>query len=154
MQTTDEFASNSTANIKLSKRSSFLLLTSNKFMTKSKNVATKKKCDGVVALKIPRKLTCDSQFCNVVGCKTQISIELGCSPKRFTWKVERKQCCKSQLTKVTNKGKPPCMFSLVCNLMISRKNYLAKRPCGCNQIRSNQRAGSANTLKHFHMEKL
>ena len=44
------------------------------------------------------------------------------------------------------------MFSLACNLMISRKNFLAKRPCGCNLIRSNQRAGSANTLKHFHME--
>ena len=34
MQTTAEFASNSTANIKLSKRPSFLLLTSNKFITK------------------------------------------------------------------------------------------------------------------------
>ena len=31
MQTTAEFASNSTANIKLSKRPSFFLLTSNKF---------------------------------------------------------------------------------------------------------------------------
>ena len=41
MQATAEFASNSTGNIKLSKRSSFLLLTSNKFMTKSKNVAAK-----------------------------------------------------------------------------------------------------------------
>ena len=46
------------------------------------------------------------------------------------------------------------MFSLACNLMIFRKNFLAKKPCGCNLIRSNQRAGSANTLKHFHMEKL
>ena len=60
MQTTVEFASNSTANIKLSKRPSFLLLTSNKFITKSENVATKKLCGGVVAPKIPRKLTCDS----------------------------------------------------------------------------------------------
>ena len=41
MQTTAEFASGSTANIKLSKRPSFFLLTSNKFITKSKNVADK-----------------------------------------------------------------------------------------------------------------
>ena len=57
---TAEFPSNSTANIKLSKCPSFLLLTSNKFIMKSKNVAAKKLCGGVVALKIPRKLTCDS----------------------------------------------------------------------------------------------
>ena len=59
MQATVEFASNSTANIKLSKRPSFLLLTSNKYITKSKNVAAKRLCGGVVALKIPRKLNCD-----------------------------------------------------------------------------------------------
>ena len=68
----------------------------------SKNVAAQRLCCGVVAVKIPRKLTCDGWFCNVVGCKTQISIELGCSPERFTWKVERKQCWRSQLIKVTN----------------------------------------------------
>ena len=39
--TTAEFASNSIANIKLSRRPSFLPLTSNKFITKSKNVAAK-----------------------------------------------------------------------------------------------------------------
>ena len=60
MQATAEFDSNSTANIKLSKRPSFLLLTSNKFITKSKNVAAKKLCSGLVALKVPRKLTCDN----------------------------------------------------------------------------------------------
>ena len=61
MQATPEFASNSAANIKLSKHSSFVfLLTSNKFFMKSKNVAAKKICGGVVGLKIPRKLTCDS----------------------------------------------------------------------------------------------
>ena len=38
---------------------------------KSKNV-----CSGVVALKIPRKLTCGNSFCNFVGFKTQISMEL------------------------------------------------------------------------------
>ena len=59
MQTTAEFASNSTANIKLSEHPSFFLLTSNKFITKSKNVADKKLCGGAVALKIPRKLICD-----------------------------------------------------------------------------------------------
>ena len=94
MQTTAEFASNSTANIKLSKHPSFLLLTSNKFITKSKNAAAKKLCCGVVALKIPRKLSCNGWFCNVGGCKTQISIELGCFSERFTWKVEREQCGK------------------------------------------------------------
>ena len=105
METTAEFASNSTANIKLSKHSSFLLLASYKFITKSKNAAAKKLCGGVVGLKIgscSRKLTCEGWFCNFGGCKTQISIELGCSPERFTWKVEREQCCKSQLIKVTN----------------------------------------------------
>ena len=62
MKTTAEFASNSTANIKLSKRPSFLLWTSNKFITKSKKFATKKLCGGVVALKIPRKLTCNGSL--------------------------------------------------------------------------------------------
>ena len=42
MQATTEFASNSTTNIKLSNRPSFFLLTSSKFITKGKNVATKK----------------------------------------------------------------------------------------------------------------
>ena len=76
MQTTAEFASNSTANIKLSKRPSFLLLTSDKFIRKSKHVAAKKLFGGVVTLKIPRKLSCDGWFCNAVDCKTQILIEL------------------------------------------------------------------------------
>ena len=60
MQTTAEFASDSTANIKLSKHLSFFLLTSNKFFTKTKNVAAKKISGGVAALKVPRKLTCYS----------------------------------------------------------------------------------------------
>ena len=42
MQATAEFAINSTTNIKLSKRPSFFLLTSNKFIMKSKTVAAKK----------------------------------------------------------------------------------------------------------------
>ena len=77
-------------------------MTLNKFITKSKNVADKELCGGAVALILPRKLICDSWFCNVVACKTKISIELGCSPGWFTWKVEGEQCCKSQLVKVNN----------------------------------------------------
>ena len=124
MQTTTEFTSSLTANIKLSKRSSFIfLLTSSKFSTKIKNVFAKRLWGEVVALKIPRKLTCDSLFCKVVGCKTQILIELDCRPGRFTWKVSGEQSSKSQLTKVTNSGKPSRMFSLACNLMISRKTF-------------------------------
>ena len=80
MQTTAEFASNSTANIKLSEQLGFYLLPSNKFFTKSKNVAAKKLCGGVVALKVRRKLNLLQLFCNVLGYKTQISIVLG----RFT----------------------------------------------------------------------
>ena len=53
---------------------------------------------------------CDGWFCNVVGCKTHISIEPDCSPETFTWEVEKEQSWKSQLIKVTNKGKPPHMF--------------------------------------------
>ena len=74
MQATAEFAGNSTTYIKLSKRPSFFLLTSNKFITKSQNVAVKKICGGVFALKIPRKLTYGSSVCNAGGCKTQISM--------------------------------------------------------------------------------
>ena len=62
MQTTVEFASSSTANIKLSKRPSFLLLTSNKFITKSKNVAAKRLCGGVVAQKYPENYLATVDF--------------------------------------------------------------------------------------------
>ena len=55
MQTAAEFASNSTANI--NQNTSVVL---RKFFTKSKNVAAKKLCGGVVALKVLRKLTCYS----------------------------------------------------------------------------------------------
>ena len=48
------------------------LLTLNKFFTKSENTAAKKLCGEAVALEIPRKLT----FCNAVGCKTEILMEL------------------------------------------------------------------------------
>ena len=32
------------------------------------------------------------------------------TPGKFTWKVDEEQSCKSQLFKVTNKGKPPRTF--------------------------------------------
>ena len=35
---------------------------------------------------------------------------------RFTWKVQGQKSFESQFFKVTNKGKPPRMFSLACNL--------------------------------------
>ena len=38
--------------------------------------------------------------------------------------------------------------------MIYRNVFLAKGPCDCNRITPSQRKGSANTLKHFHIEKL
>ena len=64
---------------------------------------------------------------------------------------------KTERFKVTNKGKPPGMFSLACNLLKMNvypndfeKVILAKNPFDCNQIRSNQIAASINTLNHFH----
>ena len=102
MQTTSEFTRNSPANIKLSRLQCFFSIHFEQVFYESKNVAAKKLCVGVVALKIPRKLSCDSWFCNVVGCKTQILIELGCRPGRSTWKVWGEQSCKSKLIKVTN----------------------------------------------------
>ena len=85
MQTTAEFVSNSTANIKLSKHMSFFSSLWTKFFTKS--LADKKLCGGVVAAKVPRKLICYSWFCIAVDCKTQISVVLDNSPERLTWKV-------------------------------------------------------------------
>ena len=55
MQTTAEFASSSTANIKLSKHLIFFVLTSNKVFTKSKNVAAKNICGGAVVLKVEQE---------------------------------------------------------------------------------------------------
>ena len=63
----------------------------------------------------------------------------------------------SQLCNVNKKRKPPGMFSLACNLlkMDAYSNdfqnvVLAKNPCNCNQIRSDQIAASGNALNHFH----
>ena len=87
MKTTAKFASNSSASIKLSKHLSVFSLDFKEVLYEEQNVAAKKLCGGVVALKLLRKLTCNSWFCNVVGCKTLISIVLGCSPGKCTWKV-------------------------------------------------------------------
>ena len=38
------------------------------------NVAAQKLCGRVAVLKIPRKLTCSSSFCNGGGCKTRVSV--------------------------------------------------------------------------------
>ena len=72
MQTTSELQTLNSQNARVS-----FILTLNKFFTKCKNVAAKNLCRGPVALKIPRKLTCGSSLCNVVGCKTQILMKLG-----------------------------------------------------------------------------
>ena len=60
MQTTAELASNSTANIKFSKRPSFFSLDFEQVLYEKKNAAAKELYTGVVALKKTRKLTCDS----------------------------------------------------------------------------------------------
>ena len=39
-------------------------------------LAAQKLCGRVVVLEMPKKLTCNSSFCSVGGCKTQISLEL------------------------------------------------------------------------------
>ena len=65
--------------------------------------------------------------------------------------------CKSQFYKVTNKENRPWMFSLAWNLLKMdacsnnfEKMFLARNPCECNQMRSNQIAANINTLNHFH----
>ena len=51
------------------------------------------------------------------------------------------------------------MYSLACNLLKIdaysddfEKIFLAKNPCDCNQIRSNQISISANVLNHFFFQ--
>ena len=115
------------------------------------NIAAHKKWRTVVVLEIQRKLTCGSSFCNIGGFKTQVYL-----------KSLRRTSCKSQLFKVTNKAKPPPMIcSLTCNLLKMDaysndflKIFLARNPCDCNQIGSNQIAASVNALNHFHFFKL
>ena len=62
MQTTAEYASNSTANIKLLKRPSSSSLDFEQVLYKKNFFTPKKLCGGVVALKIPRKLTFDFEM--------------------------------------------------------------------------------------------
>ena len=49
------------------------------------------------------------------------------------------------------------MFLLACNVLKMddyynnfQKNFLAKNPGDCNQIRPNQIAATENSLNHFH----
>ena len=98
MQTTAEFASNSTANIKLSEHLSFFLVTSNKFFTKSK-CSRKKIMWWSSCPESSRKTNLLQLFCNVVGYKTRMSIVLGYMQPS------------------------PRMFLLACNLLISRKIF-------------------------------
>ena len=56
-----------------------------------------------------------------------------------------------------SKGKLSLIFSLACILLKFggystdfQKGFQAKNPCDCSRIKSNQIAGSANALKHFH----
>ena len=50
------------------------------------------------------------------------------------------------------------IFPLTCNLLkmdtyynAFQKTFLAKNPYGCNRIRSNKIAASANALSYFHL---
>ena len=67
----------------------FFLLTLNNLFTKSENVAAKKLCGGVDALKRTRKLICRSSFCNLANCRTQISNELGCTKEIYLNSLSR-----------------------------------------------------------------
>ena len=49
------------------------------------------------------------------------------------------------------------IFSLTCDLLKMdaysndfQKIFIAKNPCDCNQIKSNQISASANAQNHFH----
>ena len=59
------------------KNSQFFYLDFEQVLYEEYKCSCQKLCRGAVALKIPRKLTCGSSFCNVVGCKTEILMELG-----------------------------------------------------------------------------
>ena len=82
-----------------------------------------------------QKLTCGSSFCNIKGCKSQISIELGYTRKIYhedtiyntiisPW-ICLKSLKKTNLQKSTfhNKEKIPGMFSLAYNLPKTMSNF-------------------------------
>ena len=69
-------------------------------------------------------------------------------------KFKEDNIAKVSLSKLLPQEKLLVSFHQLATLMISRKNALAKRLCDSNQIRSNKRVGSANTLKHFHNQKI
>ena len=84
MQTTAEFAGNSNANITLLKQTSLFLSWVRTIFLQGKNIAVKKLSGGVVALEIPRKLTCGNSFCNFF-----ISLQLNDFQKKF---LAKKAC--------------------------------------------------------------
>ena len=65
------------------KNSQFFYLDFEQVLYEECKCSCQKLCRGAVALKIPRKLTCGSSFCNVVGCKTEI-LRNWATPTRFT----------------------------------------------------------------------
>ena len=55
-------------------------------------------------------------FCNDGGCKARILLYL-CSARKIYLKGLGRTVLQSQVVKVINKGKPPRMFLLACNLL-------------------------------------
>ena len=87
------------------------------------NVVSQSLCETVVVLEIHIKLTCKELF--LKSCRRTI--------------------LQKYVFNVVNKGKPPLMFSLACNLSKmdaqfndAEKIFLPKKLCNCNQTRSNQ----------------
>ena len=96
---------------------------------KSKNVAAQKLCGGLVAQKLLRKLTYASSFCNVVGCKSQISMELGYAKGDLLEKFKEKNLAKASFLKLLTQENV-LFISLQPNDF--QKTFLAKKPCDCN----------------------
>ena len=64
-----------------------------------------------------QKTNCDSSFCNVGGCNTQMLMEMGSTREIYVKSLRGTILQKSDLYKVINKGKHPRMISLGCNLL-------------------------------------
>ena len=105
------------------------------------NVADRNLSGAVVVLEVQKKLTCGSSFCNAGGCKTQISMELGCNRELYLERLSR-AILQISVFKVPYERKPPRMFWLACNLLkmdaysndfekifLAKKVFLAKNPC-------------------------
>ena len=98
-------------------------------------------------------------FCNVEGSETRYAIEMGC--REIFLESLRRAIFQKSAFKVTNKGKLPWMFSLVCNLLKNERPsinfqevFQDKNSCDCNKIRSSQIVGSVDALKNFHFNNL